>query len=70
MTNQSNPNTNNVGQQHAADNIGSQTGNDQLDIILGKKETHLGSDPRGSGITGGELSRSRKTRKTRKVQLG
>ena len=31
--------------QHAADNI-SQTGNNELDVIPGKKEVCLGSDPR------------------------
>lgn len=56
MSNQRHQNTNNVG-HHAADNIGSQPGNNVLDIILGKKEAFLGSN-----LKGGELSRSRKTR--------
>lgn len=37
VSDQRNPNTNNVGQR-AADNMGSQPGNNELDIILGKKE--------------------------------
>lgn len=56
MSNQRNPNTNNVG-QHAADNIGSQPGNNELDIILGKKEAYLGSDPGLKEVISAEAGR-------------
>lgn len=47
-----------------ADNMGSELGNIEIHVILGKKEVYLGSDP-NTGIKGGELSRNRETRYTK-----
>lgn len=46
---------------NCSDNMGSELGNTEIDVILGKKEVYRGNDL-STGIKGGERNTSRKKR--------